>query len=94
MTSLASGLLVLRQGSQETDAVVVGCRQILEDFPGKSGVTAVRDGLISIRLLSDRAEDTRNALDSLWSLVGDQIMARTVETQEFGGHEWNYQREG
>ena len=80
MTSLASGLLALRQGSQETDAVVVSCRQILEDFPGKSGVTAVRDGLISIRLLSDRAEDTRNALDSLWSLVGDQIMARTVET--------------
>lgn len=80
MTSLASGLLVLRQGSEETDAVIVGCRKILEDFPGKSGVTAIRDGLISIRLLSDRAEDTRNALNLLWSSVGDQIMARTVET--------------
>jgi len=80
MTSLASGLLVLRQGSEETDSVIVGCRKILEDFPGKSGVTAIRDGLISIRLLADRAEDTRNALNLLWSSVGDQIMARTVET--------------
>lgn len=80
MTSLASGLLVLRQESEETDVVVVSCRKILENFPGKSGVTAIRDGLISIRLLSARAEDTRNALELLWSSVGEQIMARTVET--------------
>ncbi|NCW74536.1 MAG: urease accessory protein UreD [Gammaproteobacteria bacterium] len=80
MTSLASGLLVLRQGSEETDAVVTSCRQVLGDFPGKSGVTAIRDGLISVRLLSARAEDTRNALELLWSSVGEQIMARTVET--------------
>ena len=80
MTSLASGLLVLRQGSEETDALVASCRQILDDFPGKSGVTAIRDELISVRLLSARAEDTRNALESLWSSVGEQIMARTVET--------------
>jgi urease accessory protein len=80
MTSLASGLLILRQGSEETDALVTSCRQILEEFPGKSGVTAIRDGLISVRLLSARAEDTRNALELLWSSVGEQIMARTVET--------------
>ena len=80
MTSFASGLLALRTGSEKTSAVVVDCRHILEGFPGKFGVTAIRDGLISIRLLSDRAEDTRNALDSLWSLIGDQIMARKVET--------------
>ena len=80
MISLASGLLVLRQESEETDAVVTSCRQIVEDFSGKSGVTAIRDGLISIRLLSTRAEDTRSALELLWSSVGEQIMARTVET--------------
>lgn len=80
MTSFASGLLALRTGSEKTGAVVVDCRHILKGFRGKFGVTAIRDGLISIRLLSDRAEDTRNALDSLWSLIGDQIMARKVET--------------
>ena len=80
MTSFASGLLALRTGSEKTGAVVVDCRHILKGFRGKFGVTAIRDGLISIRLLSDRAEDTRNALDSLWSLIGDQIMARQVET--------------
>ena len=79
LTSLASGLLILRQRSEGTDAVVKSCRHVIEDFPGKSGVTAIRDGLISIRLLSARAEDTRNALELLWSSVGEQIMARTVE---------------
>ena len=79
LTSLASGLLILKQGSEGTDAVVKRCRQIVADFPGKSGVTAIRDGLISIRLLSARAEDTRSALELLWSSVGEQIMARTVE---------------
>lgn len=79
LTSLASGLLILRQGSGGTDAVVKSCRQTVEDFPGKSGVTAIRDELISIRLLSARAEDTRSALELLWSSVGEQIMARTVE---------------
>ena len=79
LTSLASGLLILRQGSGATDAVVKSCRKTVEDFPGKSGVTAIRDELISIRLLSARAEDTRSALELLWSSVGEQIMARTVE---------------
>lgn len=79
MTSLASGLLILPPGSQESDEVVASCRSSLEKFPGSSGVTAIRDGLISVRLLSSRPEDTRTALQLLWSLVGELFMARKVE---------------
>ena len=80
MTSLASGLLILPVGAQESDELVASCRLSLEEFQGISGVTAIRDGLISIRLLSSRAEDTRTALEKLWSLVGEFLMARKVET--------------
>ena len=80
MTSLASGLLILPLGARESDELVASCRLSLEQFQGISGVTAIRDGLISIRLLSSRAEDTRTALEQLWSPVGEFIMARKVET--------------
>ena len=80
MTSLASGLLILPVGAQQSDELVASCRLSLGDLQGISGVTAIRDGLISIRLLSSRAEDTRTALEQLWSAVGEFLMARKVET--------------
>jgi len=79
MTSLASALLILPAGAQESDALVESCRLSLKAFQGISGVTAIRDGLISIRLLSTRAEGTRIALEQLWSPVGEHLMARKVE---------------
>ena len=79
MISLASGLLALRPGFQKSDEVVASCRSNLERFPGRSGVTAIRDGLINIRLLSPRPEDTRTALELLWSLIGELLMERKVE---------------
>ena len=79
MTSLASCLLILPAEAQGSDKLVETCRLSLKEFEGISGVTAIRDGLISIRLLSSRSEDTRTALERLWSPVGEFLMARKVE---------------
>ncbi len=80
MTSLASCILILPAEAQGSDELVETCRLSLEGFEGISGVTAIRDGLISIRLLSSLSEDTRTALERLWSAVGEFLMARKVET--------------
>jgi len=79
MTSFASLILVLPDTFDTTEALLADCRDGLRDFSGISGATAIRPHLVSIRLLSDRAETTRMALESLWLIIAQHLLNRSVQ---------------
>lgn len=79
MTSFASMILVLPNSFEAVAELLSNCRNALREFSGESGVTAIRNHLISIRLLSDEAAKTRLALERLWLEVGEYLLSRQVQ---------------
>lgn len=79
MTSFASATLVTPDDFEFGEDVVAICRAVLKDFSGIAGVSAIRKHLIAIRLLSNHAEKTKIALETLWASVGKEMLDRTVQ---------------
>ena len=79
MTSFASMILVLPDSFEAANELLADCRNALHQFSGEYGATAIRNHLISIRLLSDQAAKTRMALECLWLAVGTHLLNRQVQ---------------
>ncbi len=77
-TSYAVAFLVLPESFSEQESLISVLRELVSQFSGFAGVSAVRASLICIRLIGDRAEDTRLILESLWSEVGSVMLGRVV----------------
>ena len=78
MVSCASVTVVLPANSQQTAAVVMAARESLKPFKVQAGVSAVRECLITIRILSDIEEETRLSLQQLWTEIGQKLVDRAV----------------
>ena len=80
MVSFASVTLVLPASSSQTSDVVSVARDTLKSFDVHAGVSAVRKCLISLRILSSVAEETKSALEQLWTTIGLELMGRRVSS--------------
>ena len=80
MVSFASVTLVLPAISSQTSDVVSVARDTLKSFDVHAGVSAVRKCLISLRILSSVAEETKSALEQLWTTIGLELMGRRVSS--------------
>ena len=80
MVSFASVTLVLPAISSQTSDVVSIARDTLKSFDVHAGVSAVRKCLISVRILSSVEEETKSALEQLWTTIGLELMGRRVSS--------------
>ena len=80
MVSFASVTLVLPAISSQTSDVVSVARDTLKSFDVHAGVSAVRKCLISLRILSSVEEETKSALEQLWTTIGLELMGRRVSS--------------
>ena len=80
MVSFASVTLVLPAISSQTSDVVSVARDTLKSFDVHAGVSAVRKCLISVRILSSVEEETKSALEQLWTTIGLELMGRRVSS--------------
>ena len=80
MVSFASVTLVLPAISSQTSDVVSVARDTLKSFDVHAGVSAVRKCLISVRILSSVEEETKSALEQLWTIIGLELMGRRVSS--------------
>ena len=80
MISFASMTLVLPACSRHTSDVVSLARESLQHFDVHAGVSAVRKCLITCRILSSAEEETKSALEQLWTSIGPQLVGRLVSS--------------
>ena len=78
MISFASLTVVLPANSGTASDVVSVARESLESFDVHSGVSAIRDCLITLRILSGVEEETKSALEHLWTAIGPKLLDRPV----------------
>ena len=78
MVSFASATVVLPVNSGTTSDVVSVARQSLKSFDVHSGVSAIRECLITVRILSGVEEETKSALEQLWTSIGPKLVDRPV----------------
>ena len=80
MVSFASVTLVLPANSGTTSDVVSVARESLKSFDVHSGVSAIRECLITLRILSSVEEETKSALEQLWITIGPELVDRPVSS--------------
>ncbi len=78
MVSFASLTIVLPANSGTTSDVVSVARESLKSFDVHSGVSAIRECLITLRILSGVEEETKSALEQLWTAIGPKLVNRPV----------------
>ena len=80
MISFASVTLVLPTSFSHTSDVVSIARELLQYFDVHAGVSAVRKCMITCRILSSVEEETKSALEQLWTTIGLELMGRRVSS--------------
>ena len=78
MVSFASLTIVLPANSGTASDVVSVARESLKSFDVHSGVSAIRECLITLRILSGVEEETKSALEQLWTAIGQKLVGRPV----------------
>ena len=80
MISFASVTLVFPTSFSHTSDVVSIVRELLQCFDVHAGVSAVRKCMITCRILSSVEEETKSALEQLWTTIGLELMGRRVSS--------------